>query len=173
MPGAHLFSSQPEAGPCTRARGSWGSVRAVRGNYRKCREKPWSFPIWSWRNGAPGADGPGAGAERERGRATPRASAGRALSPPSRLLGWPPPAPPRLREPRPASRASRSSRPSSASSASAHEPFPRRLASDLGLWCSRRIPALAARLILTVQRKLRLPYVESRRLSEAVALMLD
>lgn len=85
-----------------------GSVRAVRGNYRKCREKPWSFPIWSWRRRRARCRWPGGaepGAERGRGDSTRlcRASAlspsraGWARGPAPAPLGWPRPAPP-LRE---------------------------------------------------------------------------
>lgn len=85
-----------------------GSVRAVRGNYRKCREKPWSFPIWSRRRRRARCQLPGGaepGAERGRGDSTrlcPASAlspsrAGWARGPAPAPLGWPRPAPP-LRE---------------------------------------------------------------------------
>lgn len=110
-----------------------GSVRAVRGNYRKCREKPWSFPIWSWRKRRARCRWPGGaepGAERGRGDST-RLCRASALSPsrPSRVAP-PRPAPPLRELPSAPRELGPFEPPLGLLWPPVHEPFPRRLASD-------------------------------------------
>lgn len=92
----HPLSNQPEADP-------WRTRRTVPGGagrdgriYRKCREKPWSFPIWSRgsRRGRYRRAGGSRAREWSERAATPRTSARRALTaPPERSRPAAPPRP--------------------------------------------------------------------------------
>lgn len=99
------LSGLREVGPPTARPGQ--TVPGGGGRYRKCREKPWSFPIWSrgwWRRGRCRRQGVAEPRQQNEDAATPRASAGPARAAPPEpagparrppLRGWLRPTPPR------------------------------------------------------------------------------
>lgn len=110
------LSGLREVGPPAQGK-SFPGAGARWGRYRKCREKPWSFPIWSrgwWRRSRCRRQRVAERREQNEGAATPRASAGPARAAPPEparpaarrppLFGWLRPAPPLRGDPSSSSR---------------------------------------------------------------------